>query len=127
MALQKTFASLQFGGRRFASTLLFVDALQLPRSVQQDAEEFHKVLLSLLHDRFVLSVPAVRHIIPQTFAGALAYKTTCCVDDSHVCWTKSEEFYELVSPRWVSLVCVGACGGTGLCRAGLGATCVAVL
>jgi ubiquitin carboxyl-terminal hydrolase 48 len=97
-ALQKTFANLQFGVRRFASTVEFVEALQLPRSVQQDAEEFHKVLLNLLHERFVASpVSGVHRVIPGTFAGRLAYRTTCMNDESHVWYSPTEEFYELVS------------------------------
>ncbi len=45
VALQKIFAVMQFGVRRYATTLEFVEALQLPRSVQQDAEEFYKVCI----------------------------------------------------------------------------------
>ena len=98
LSLQKAFAVLQFGIARFASPAEFVDSLQLPRSIQQDAEEFLKVLLSLLHERFSLcEQPAVKTVIPRVFAGSLAYSTVCLDDPSHVFRSGAEEFYELVS------------------------------
>jgi hypothetical protein len=108
-ALQTVFAELLLGVRRYASTLPFVDALGVPRGVQQDAEEFNKVLLSLLHDRFQAASDAMavhhRNVIPETFAGDMTYETTCLAAKAHCYRSRPEQFFELVRASCASLVC----------------------
>lgn len=103
-ALQRIFAQMQYGARKYCSIVEFVEALQLPRSVQQDAEEFHKVLLTMLGERFAASpVPACHAVIPKTFAGRMGYETTCGLCPHHVYRSPLEEFYEIVRGTLVLL------------------------
>ena len=53
--LQMLFGHLQLGQQKSFNPRAFVKTLQLPTSVQQDAQEFNKLLLSKLEDTFNLS------------------------------------------------------------------------
>ncbi len=105
IALQRIFAQLQYGNRTYCSIIGFVEALSLPRSVQQDAEEFHKMLLMMLSERFrVCGVPDLSDIVPRTFSGKMLYETKCAACPDHVARSQSEEYYEIV--RALVFACV---------------------
>ena len=119
-ALQRIFGVMQYGARTFATIAEFVDALQLPRSVQQDAEEFHKMLLGLLGERLKASpVAAVQDVIPRTFAGLLQYETTCARCPAHVHRTQREEFYEIVRVHALCGAAARRCAQVHLCALGV--------
>ena len=88
------FGHLQLGQQKSFNPQAFVKTLQLPTSVQQDAQEFNKLLLSKLEDTFNLSSDAsVRNFIPDRYGGQLSHCTKC-LECKHTSRRK-EAFYEL--------------------------------
>ena len=73
-------------------------ALQLDHAVQQDGQEFMKLLLTLLEHRFAAQ-PSLRGIIQDLFRGQSGYETVCmtCSTPSESS-SRSDNFYELDVP-----------------------------
>lgn len=98
--IQELFAQLQCGNRYSANLKHFTSALTLNADLQQDAQEFNKLLLSYLQNAFSFD----RHQenldesmkydgIDSLFSGSLQYQVVC-----KVCNTQSNtesKFYEL--------------------------------
>ena len=92
--LQKVFGHLQFGSTKSFNPRGFVKTLQLPTSVQQDAQEFNKLLLSKLEDTFKLSEDrSIRTFIPDRYGGLMSHCTKC-LKCNHTSKRK-ETFYEI--------------------------------
>ncbi|KAI0234833.1 Ubiquitin carboxyl-terminal hydrolase 48 [Lamellibrachia satsuma] len=92
--LQLIFAMLQFSDRKFVDPTPFINALGLDAGQQQDAQEFSKLLMSLLEDTFRQQHDAaLRNVIQTQFLGHYDYVTRCtaCNSESH----QSSKFYEL--------------------------------
>ena len=92
--LQNLFAGLRLSRRRALNPTRFVNALNLQTGIQQDAQEFNKLLMEQLEIVFKKSsVLSVRDFIPKHFCGTLKYTVTCdvCKNES----TRLESFYEL--------------------------------
>ncbi|XP_066296136.1 ubiquitin carboxyl-terminal hydrolase 48-like [Branchiostoma lanceolatum] len=91
--LQFIFALLQNSSRRYIDPSAFIQSLGLDTALQQDAQEFSKLLMSLLEDstRYQPN-PWVRDIMQQ-FRGQYAYVTRCnrCFQAS----SRPSQFYEL--------------------------------
>ncbi|XP_035696880.1 ubiquitin carboxyl-terminal hydrolase 48-like [Branchiostoma floridae] len=91
--LQFIFALLQNSSRRYIDPSAFIQSLGLDTALQQDAQEFSKLLMSLLEDstRYQPN-PWVRDIMQQ-FRGQYAYVTRCnrCFQGS----SRPSQFYEL--------------------------------
>ena len=111
--LQMLFGHLQLGQQKSFNPQAFVKTLQLPTSVQQDAQEFNKLLLSKLEDTFNLSSDAsVRNFIPDRYGGQLSHCTKC-LECKHTSRRK-EAFYELglSSRQLMDQLYAVACTGT---------------
>jgi ubiquitin carboxyl-terminal hydrolase 48 len=115
-ALQKLFAFMQFGAKFYYDPQEFASTLSLNQVLQQDAQEFSKLLLSHLRKIFVQggqqqqlhhlsttkgskTFPQYHHYhwnpVDQIFQGEMTYVTKCLK-----CKTKStrvSSYYELVS------------------------------
>ncbi|XP_007518887.1 ubiquitin carboxyl-terminal hydrolase 48-like [Erinaceus europaeus] len=92
--LQYLFALLQNSNRRCIDPSAFVKALGLDIGQQQDAQEFSKLLLSLLEETLSKQKNLdVQNIVQQQFCGEYAYVTICsgCGRESKL----SSKFYEL--------------------------------
>ena len=93
-SLQALFAMMQFTKRRFTDPADFICKLGLNPTVQQDAQEFSKLFISLLEDSLAHQKQEnVRTMIQKQFRGEYAYVTTC-----QTCKIKSVRpslFYEL--------------------------------
>lgn len=92
--LQFLFGLMQFGKRKSIDPLDFIKALDLEPSMQQDAQEFSKLLFSLLEDSLnQQSDPKVKNLIIDYFRGEYSYITRCskCQNDS----VSPSMFYEL--------------------------------
>ncbi|XP_048741097.1 ubiquitin carboxyl-terminal hydrolase 48-like [Ostrea edulis] len=92
--LQAIFSLLEFSERAFISPEDFIDHLGLDAALQQDAQEFSKLFLSLLEDCLSQQEDtAVRNIIQDQLCGDYAYVTTCsgCNNSSQT----HSKFYEL--------------------------------
>ena len=92
--LQAIFSLLELSERAFISPQDFIDHLGLDAALQQDAQEFSKLFLSLLEDCLSQqSDPNVRNIIQDQLCGDYAYVTTCsgCHNSSQT----HSKFYEL--------------------------------
>eukprot|EP00850_Spirogloea_muscicola_P018334 SM000167S02947 [mRNA] locus=s167:54297:65845:- [translate_table: standard] len=95
--LAALFAELQCGAEAPVDPSAFAATLQLDRGVQQDGQEFLKLLLSLLEGVLARSVrPAARAAVQDLFRGTFSYITTCskCVRDSDSS-RQLVDFYEL--------------------------------
>ena len=78
--LQMLFAQLQHSGRTCYDPAAFTEALSLDTGVQQDAQEFNKLLLSFLEEQLKLSPePSLAALVPAQFRGQYCYLTTCSV------------------------------------------------
>ncbi|XP_071840650.1 ubiquitin carboxyl-terminal hydrolase 48-like isoform X1 [Apostichopus japonicus] len=92
--LQLLFALLQFSERSYMDPSSFVQSLGLDAAQQQDAQEFGKLFLSLLEEKFAdQSDPETASLIPSQFRGQYTYVTRCLR-----CGKTSEtpaSFYEL--------------------------------
>ncbi|KAL6071842.1 Ubiquitin carboxyl-terminal hydrolase 7 [Balamuthia mandrillaris] len=88
------FAHLQHGTQKYFAPYRFTKSLKIKTSIQQDAQEFYKLLISYLEARFAKSRhPHVRNLIKNQFAGKYAYVTTCSACDRIS--RQNGEFYEL--------------------------------
>ncbi|GAX84137.1 hypothetical protein CEUSTIGMA_g11560.t1 [Chlamydomonas eustigma] len=76
--LRDLFLELQYGPCAQADPTAFAKCLQLDHSVQQDCQEFFKLLVSKLECVFS-KVPdvEVKHAIQSLFRGTYSYATTC--------------------------------------------------
>jgi len=93
-SLQALFAMMQFTKRKFVDPADFICKLGLNPSVQQDAQEFSKLFVSLLEDSLAHQKQvSVRTMIQKQFRGEYAYVTTCqtCLKES----VRPSHFYEL--------------------------------
>uniref|UniRef100_UPI00358DF83B ubiquitin carboxyl-terminal hydrolase 48 isoform X3 n=1 Tax=Myxine glutinosa TaxID=7769 RepID=UPI00358DF83B len=76
--LQLLFALLQEGCHQCLDPSPFVNALGLDTGLQQDAQEFCKLFLSLLESKLAHQPnEMVRNVISKEFSGIYAYITTC--------------------------------------------------
>ena len=93
-SLQALFVMMQYTKRKFVDPTDFICKLGLNPSVQQDAQEFSKLFVSLLETSLEhQSHPGVRGMVQDQFRGEYAYVTTCsaCNRES-VC---PSDFYEI--------------------------------
>ncbi|KAI5076548.1 hypothetical protein GOP47_0008613 [Adiantum capillus-veneris] len=91
------FGELRHGIKRAVDSAPFAAVLQLNNSIQQDGQEFFKLLLSSLEGFLGLSKHAsVRTIVQDVFRGTLSHITRCssCGQDSSGS-QKVVDFYEL--------------------------------
>eukprot|EP00966_Prymnesium_polylepis_P204040 4726469-Prymnesium_polylepis.1 len=72
-AIQELFAHLEVSKRQSYDPAALTSALSLDVAVQQDAQEFNKLLLSFLEDLD----PKVRTLVERQFRGNFRYVTTC--------------------------------------------------
>ena len=96
-SLQALFAMMQFTKRKFVDPQDFICKLGLNPSIQQDAQEFSKLFISLLEDSLAhQKQDSVRTMIQKQFRGEYAYVTTCqkCMNGS----IRPSHFYELDLP-----------------------------
>ena len=95
--LQLLFANLQHSDYVCYDPAALTSTLSLDVSVQQDASEFCKLLLTFLEEQLKLSPePAIQTLIQDHFRGSFCYRTQCCAcrrpsDSSSICYP----FYEL--------------------------------
>ncbi|KAL0020878.1 hypothetical protein WJX77_005350 [Trebouxia sp. C0004] len=76
--IRRLFVELQSGPRFSADPKAFAQALNLDHTIQQDGQEFLKLLLSLLETKLAESgQPAVQSLVPDLFRGSYAYETIC--------------------------------------------------
>eukprot|EP00850_Spirogloea_muscicola_P019126 SM000184S03759 [mRNA] locus=s184:66278:77806:- [translate_table: standard] len=95
--LAALFAELQCGAEAPVDPSAFAATLQLDRGVQQDGQEFLKLLLSLLEGVLARSArPAAHAAVQDLFRGTFSYITTCskCGRDSDSS-RQLVDFYEL--------------------------------
>jgi ubiquitin carboxyl-terminal hydrolase 48 len=90
--LQKTFMFLKESKRSSYDPKTFIDSMGLGYSVQQDVQEFTKLLLLRLDSTFQ-QVTSLQDLVSSHFKGNLTYLTTClnCKRVS----SRQEEFLEL--------------------------------
>ena len=96
-SLQALFAMMQFTTRKYVDPQDFICKLGLNPSIQQDAQEFSKLFISLLEDALAhQKQESVRTMIQKQFRGQYAYVTTCqkCMNES----IRPSHFYELDLP-----------------------------
>ncbi|XP_076800557.1 ubiquitin carboxyl-terminal hydrolase 48-like [Clavelina lepadiformis] len=70
--LQLIFGLLQSGAQKCVDPSSFIECLGLATDLQQDAQEFSKLLLSVLE-----TIPGLSGVIEDQFSGKYAYVTTC--------------------------------------------------
>ena len=76
--LQLLFAQLQHSVISCYDPAALTEALSLDTGVQQDAQEFNKLLLTFLEDQLRPSKDdALRELVPSHFRGEFCYSTTC--------------------------------------------------
>nr|XP_024214128.1 ubiquitin carboxyl-terminal hydrolase 48-like isoform X2 [Halyomorpha halys] len=76
--LQLLFALMQFSKQKSIDPLAFIKALDLEPSMQQDAQEFSKLFISLLEESLnQQSDPKVQNLITDNFRGEYSYITRC--------------------------------------------------
>ncbi|GLI70002.1 hypothetical protein VaNZ11_014736, partial [Volvox africanus] len=76
--LQALLLHLQFGPRSCVDTQALADTLGLDHAIQQDGQEFLKLLLTRVEQMLNKSSdPAARGIVQRLFRGGLSYVTTC--------------------------------------------------
>jgi len=93
-SLQALFAMMQYTKRKYADPTDFICKLGLNPSVQQDAQEFSKLFVSLLENSLEHQTNInIRSMIQKQFRGEYAYVTTCltCKRES----VRPSLFYEL--------------------------------
>jgi ubiquitin carboxyl-terminal hydrolase 48 len=95
--LQALFAELQSGVCKSVDSTDFISSVQIDRGVQQDGQEFLKLLLSLLESQLAKSQDQeVQQLVQGLFKGRSSYATTC-----ETCGRASDasrrlvDFYEL--------------------------------
>ena len=78
--MQRTFAFMQLSERKAFNPVDFITKLKVSTGVQQDAQEFNKLLLSMLENIFCFSSsPELRTFIPKRYGGTIRYCTKCSV------------------------------------------------
>eukprot|EP00741_Cyanophora_paradoxa_P022832 tig00021502_g22052.t1 len=95
--LQRLFANLQELRSNEYNPKPFTDALNIATGVQQDVQEFNKLLLQLLERRFAKSEnESIRQLVQREFRGFYRYETQClkCGTQSASSREKTS-FYEL--------------------------------
>ena len=91
-ALQQLFAHLELSLLQSYDPAALTAALSLDVAVQQDAQEFNKLLHSFLEDLD----PAVRSLVEAQFRGHFRYRTTCEACGRHSASSATRiPFYEL--------------------------------
>ena len=93
-SLKALFAMIQFTKRKFVDPADFIGKLGLNPTVQQDAQEFSKLFISLLENSLASqSSTSVRTMVQRQFRGEYMYVTTCqkCLNES----LRPSHFYEL--------------------------------
>ena len=76
--LQLLFAQLQHSIIDCYDPAALTEALSLDTGVQQDAQEFNKLLLTFLEEQLKPSEdPELRELVPHHFRGEFCYSTTC--------------------------------------------------
>ncbi|GFR39860.1 hypothetical protein Agub_g358, partial [Astrephomene gubernaculifera] len=96
--LQSLFLQLQFGPQKSVDTEALAKTLGLDHAVQQDGQEFLKLLLMRVEQLLSKSNdPAARGLVRQLFRGGLSYVTTCqrCGRDSPSS-RDVQDFYDLM-------------------------------
>ncbi|KAG2444722.1 hypothetical protein HXX76_001466 [Chlamydomonas incerta] len=96
--LQGLFLQMQFGPRRSVDTEALAKTLGLNHAIQQDGQEFLKLLLTRVEQLLNKSSDeAARRLVPQLFRGGLSYVTTCqrCGRDSSSS-REVQDFYDLM-------------------------------
>ncbi|KAG2448999.1 hypothetical protein HYH02_005753 [Chlamydomonas schloesseri] len=96
--LQSLFVQMQFGPRRSVDTEALAKTLGLNHAIQQDGQEFLKLLLTRVEQLLSKSSDgAARRLVPQLFRGGLSYVTTCqrCGRDSSSS-REVQDFYDLM-------------------------------
>lgn len=91
------FGELRFGRKKAVDSAPFAEVLELNNSVQQDGQEFLKLLLSSLEGLLSLSRhTVVRTVVRDVFRGTLSHVTRCssCGQESPAS-KKLVDFYEL--------------------------------
>eukprot|EP00742_Colponemidia_sp_Colp-10_P010826 GILJ01011937.1.p1 GENE.GILJ01011937.1~~GILJ01011937.1.p1 ORF type:complete len:1363 (+),score=243.17 GILJ01011937.1:38-4126(+) len=96
LQLQKVFAFLEWGNRKTYSPSELTRTLNLSTSIQQDAQEFNKLLLTVLEKSLARAPndkPHIQRLVQRLFQGTVAYVTTCqkCMKRS----PRETQFYEL--------------------------------
>eukprot|EP00743_Colponemidia_sp_Colp-15_P010153 GILK01011152.1.p1 GENE.GILK01011152.1~~GILK01011152.1.p1 ORF type:complete len:1414 (-),score=327.31 GILK01011152.1:23-4129(-) len=96
LQLQKVFAFLEWGNQKTYSPSELTRTLNLSTSIQQDAQEFNKLLLTVLEKslaRAPQDKPHIQRLVQRLFQGTVAYVTTCqkCMKRS----PRETQFYEL--------------------------------
>ncbi|WIA08663.1 hypothetical protein OEZ85_008090 [Tetradesmus obliquus] len=95
--LRDLFIELHFGPRRYVDPEPFANSLQLNHAIQQDGQEFLKLLLTKLEHTFASSAQQeVRGVVQTLFRGHFSYVTTCrsCGQQSAGS-ARKVEYYEL--------------------------------
>ena len=95
--LQQLFASLHKSTAVSYDPAALTQALSLDVGVQQDAQEFNKLFLSLVEEQLALSTnPSLRMLVKEQFAGEFAYRTVCkTCDRASASSATRQPFYEL--------------------------------
>jgi len=97
-ALKALFAAMLCGAKDPVDPEPLVKALQLDHAVQQDGQEFMKLFLTLLENKFSGQVE-LQGVIQSLFRGQVGYETVCqeCKAPSESS-ARSDNFYELDIP-----------------------------
>ena len=91
------FLDLEYGSSSSADTTLFAKSLQLDHSVQQDCQEFFKLLVTKIENVFGKEAEgSIKSLVQSLFCGKYSYVTTCksCGKESATSSNLSD-YYEL--------------------------------
>eukprot|EP00904_Undaria_pinnatifida_P007871 jgi/Undpi1/4213/HiC_scaffold_16.g07579.m1 len=75
--LQRVFGHMQEGVAKVYDPARFASLLGIDNGIQQDPQEFNKLLMSLLERCLQRSAPPLRTLVSGLFCGELAYVTRC--------------------------------------------------
>ncbi|CAM9626860.1 unnamed protein product [Laminaria digitata] len=75
--LQRVFGHMQEGAAKVYDPARFASLLGIDNGIQQDPQEFNKLLMSLLERCLQRSAPPLRTLVSGLFCGELAYVTRC--------------------------------------------------
>ena len=93
-SLQKLFAKMEFTRRRHVDPRDFVTQLGINPAIQQDAQEFSKLFISLLEESLSHQRKDwVRRMVETQFRGEYSYVTTCLTCNNQS--VRPSQFYEL--------------------------------
>ncbi|CAM6105180.1 unnamed protein product [Calypogeia fissa] len=95
--LSRLFAELHSGKKSAVDSAPFANTLELDNAVQQDGQEFLKLLLTLLERVLGLSQDSrARNLVQNVFRGTFSYVTKCCKCGQESDASKDAvDFYEL--------------------------------